>query len=318
MTDSARQLRRLLDIIPRCADDRPHRLDEIAAQVETDEPTLLRDLRALAERYDDPAGFVEGVQIYLDAEEVQVHTDHFLRPMRLTTGELGALELGLALLHANRPPDEHPGIERARRQLGALRTTLSSEGAAEELHASLRQGADPLLLARLRQAIGETRRVTICYQSSGSLTATPRTVSPCGLLHVRGRWYLAAMAETDSFRVYRVDRIGDVVVEEERFAPPADLALEDFVREGRAFLGDPSAMMRVRYSARIAPWILERETGTVAEDGSVVVEHPLADLEWAVTHVLQYGPDALVLEPESVREAIRDRLRGMVTWEKGA
>lgn len=313
MTDSARQLRRLLEIIPRCADDRPHRLADVASETGTDERTLLRDLRALAERYDDPAGFVEGVQIYLDGEEVQVRTDHFLRPMRLTAAELGALDLGLAMLQASRPPDEHAGIERARRQLASARTTVAPGDTSGELHASLEHGTDPVLLSRLRKAITGRRRVTICYQSSGSLTATPRKVAPCGLLHVRGRWYLAALAEGDSLRVYRVDRIGDVTVEEDRFEPPPDLALEDFVREGRVFLGDPTAVMRVRYSARIAPWILERESGVVAEDGSVVVEHPLADLEWAVSHVLQYGPEAEVLEPEPVREAIRERLQALLS-----
>lgn len=312
MTDSARQLRRLLELLPRCAGDRPHRLADVASETGTDERTLLRDLRALAERYDDPAGFVEGVQIYLDGEEVQVRTDHFLRPMRLTPAELAALDLGLAMLQPGRPPDEHAGIERARGHLHSIRTTVVPEETSRELQASLEHAADPVLLSRLRKAIAGHRRVTICYQSSGSLTATPRTVAPCGLLHVRGRWYLAALAEGDSPRVYRVDRIGGVEVEEERFEPPPDLALEDFVREGRVFLGDPPATMRVRYSARIAPWILERETGSVAKDGSVVVEHPLADPEWAVSHVLQYGPEAEVLEPESVRQAIRERLRAMV------
>ncbi len=312
MTDSARQLRRLLEILPRCADDGPHRLADVASETGTDERTLLRDLRALAERYDDPAGFVEGVQIYLDGEEVQVRTDHFLRPMRLTPAELAALDLGLAMLQPGRPPDEHAGIERARRHLHSVRTTVVPEEISRELQASLDHTADPVILSRVRKAITGHRRVTICYQSSGSLTATPRKVAPCGLLHVRGRWYLVALAEGGSPRVYRVDRIEGVEVEEERFEPPPDLALEDFVREGRVFLGDPTAMMRVRYSARIAPWILERETGSVAEDGSVVVEHPLADPEWAVSHVLQYGPEAEVLEPESVRQAIRERLRAMV------
>jgi predicted DNA-binding transcriptional regulator YafY len=34
--------------------------------------------------------------------------------------------------------------------------------------------------------------------------------------------------------------------------------------------------------------------------------------EWAVRHVLRYGPDAEVLAPESLREAIADALRKMI------
>ena len=34
------------------------------------------------------------------------------------------------------------------------------------------------------------------------------------------------------------------------------------------------------------------------------MEHPVADDSWAVRHVLQYGPDAEVLAPESLREVV--------------
>jgi predicted DNA-binding transcriptional regulator YafY len=39
-----------------------------------------------------------------------------------------------------------------------------------------------------------------------------------------------------------------------------------------------------------------------------VIDHPLADTDWAVRHVLQYGPDVTVLEPAAVREEVVRRL----------
>ena len=68
----------------------------------------------------------------------------------------------------------------------------------------------------------------------------------------------------------------------------------------------------MRYSPKIARWIQEREQGTTDADGSFVVEHALADLDWAVRHVLQYGPEAEVLEPEEARVAVRKRLEAML------
>jgi predicted DNA-binding transcriptional regulator YafY len=70
--------------------------------------------------------------------------------------------------------------------------------------------------------------------------------------------------------------------------------------------------MRLRYSPRIARWIAEREGKSLAEDGSLTLEHPLADRDWAVRHVLQYGPDVTVLEPAAVREAVVRRLEGII------
>ena len=64
--------------------------------------------------------------------------------------------------------------------------------------------------------------------------------------------------------------------------------------------------MPVRYGPRIARWLLERGAGEADDDGSVVVTHEVADPRWLVRHVLQYGPDAEVLEREEVRGLVRE------------
>ena len=87
--------------------------------------------------------------------------------------------------------------------------------------------------------------------------------------------------------------------------------MEEIVGQGRAFQSDGAGTLTLRYSARIARWIAEREGKPLAEDGTLTVEHPLADTDWAVRHVLQYGPDVEVLAPTSVREAVVARLRSM-------
>jgi predicted DNA-binding transcriptional regulator YafY len=69
--------------------------------------------------------------------------------------------------------------------------------------------------------------------------------------------------------------------------------------------------MKVRYSAKIARWIAERERVPLDTDGSLTMEHPLADHDWAVRHVLQYGAEAEALEPQSLRDDIVRRLRGI-------
>ncbi len=66
--------------------------------------------------------------------------------------------------------------------------------------------------------------------------------------------------------------------------------------------------MTVRYSPRIARWVAEREGKPLDEDGSLTLEHPVADDSWAVRHVLQYGPDAELLEPAELREKVREGL----------
>jgi predicted DNA-binding transcriptional regulator YafY len=60
----------------------------------------------------------------------------------------------------------------------------------------------------------------------------------------------------------------------------------------------------VRYSPKIAAWIREKGACEDLEDGSVAVRFPVVDPGWVVRHVLQYGAEAEVLEPASVREMV--------------
>jgi predicted DNA-binding transcriptional regulator YafY len=60
----------------------------------------------------------------------------------------------------------------------------------------------------------------------------------------------------------------------------------------------------VRYSARVAPWVLEHGEAEVQDDGSVVVRLRVADSRWLVRHVLHFAGEAVVLEPEEMREAV--------------
>ena len=125
-------------------------------------------------------------------------------------------------------------------------------------------------------------------------------------------WYAVAQCESsEGIRIFRLDRVEQVEQLDARYESPREFSVEAIVRDGRAFQAAGADTLRVRYSPRIARWIAEREGKQVADDGSLTMEHPLADLDWAVRHVLQYGPEAEVLEPVEVRDAIRQRLEAI-------
>jgi len=42
------------------------------------------------------------------------------------------------------------------------------------------------------------------------------------------------------------------------------------------------------------------------------MDHPLLDVQWGVRHVLQYGPDAEVLDPAEVKDELVRRITGLV------
>ena len=177
--------------------------------------------------------------------------------------------------------------------------------------AALGPAGDPEHLRRLREANRARRRVRLTYRKAAAEAASVRVLCPYDIVFTSGMWYVVANCGDEGLRFFRLDRVEAVELLEERYERPKDFSLEAVMREGKAFQAAAVGVLRVRYSSRIARWIAEREGKTVEADGSLVLEHPLADADWAVRHVLQYGADAEVLAPAEVREEIVRRLAGL-------
>ena len=312
-TDAAAQLKRLLAIVPRIADGEEHSIASIAEMLGVSAKTVANDLVSVGERYDTPGGFIEGLQVFIEAQKVSVRTGHFLRPMRLTVAELHALDLGLAMIRAERPAEEWATIEKARERIRAVAAKLPNDSTPEAPYAAGATQANPHL-PTVRDALAKRRKLRISYRRGDATAASTRVVCPYRLILAGPGWYLVAHCEhSKGVRVFRVDRIEEAQPLGEKYVAPPPAALATAFDSGPVFASaDAPITLRVRYSARIARWIAEREQGSTEEDGSYVVEYPLADVDWAVRHVLQYGAEAEILAPAEVRHAIRARLESML------
>lgn len=313
MSQAADQLRRLLAFLPQIGDGSEHRIADVARRVNVEPEAILRDLRDVSERWSDPPGWVEKIQFYIDADHISMGpSPHFRRPMRLSTNEWRAIELGLALMRAERAPDDRPVVEGT---LEKVRELISQEPEGESpLGATLGAEQHAAAISTLREAIRECRRVEITYQKGGSEAADLRTICPFSFAVEQGVWYLVAHCDrSEAIRIFRLDRVQDLRVLNERFERAEGVNVDDLLREKRAFVGSPPEKLRVRYSPKVARWISERVQRSTNPDGSLEIEYPMADVSWAVRHVLQYGPEAEVIAPEEVRAAVIARLRELVS-----
>lgn len=312
MSDSAvAQLRRILSVIPEIADGREHYIDDIAGNAGIPVHMLLSDLKSLADRHGVPGGFIEGMQVYIGPRTIEVTSDHFLRPMGLTVEELCALEIGLAILRSERPPDETAAIERARERLRKVIAKIP-DGFNESpmRHAELAPTEGLPFLDELRKALRDHRKARITYRRSGADQPTTRVVRLYAIIPASGMWYAIAYCESsEGLRVFRMDRVEESSVLPDRYEIPGDFSVHETLQEGRGLRNElPSSGIRVRYSASVARWVAEREGVEPDADGSLTIEHPLADEEWGIRHVLQYGEHAEVVEPRSLRDKIGQRL----------
>jgi proteasome accessory factor C len=313
---AATQLKRLLTLIPRLADNEEHPIADVATIVGVTPEQLIDDLQALVERFDAPGGFVDGVQIYQDGKNVSVVTQHFLRPMRLTMSELCALELGLAIVRSERAPEDAGPADRALERLRGVITQIPGDDKFIGIREASLSGAPGVRehLDVLKQAVREHRKVRLLYKKGGGTAAESRTICPYTLVHTSGMWYVVAHCErAKALRVFRLDRVLNAEAEVTIYEVPKDFSVDRVMAQAKAFIKDqPLETLRVRYSPRIAKWIAEREGKALSADGSLEIEHPLADRAWAVRHVLQYGPEAEVLAPAEVRAAVQAALERMI------
>jgi proteasome accessory factor C len=147
--------------------------------------------------------------------------------MRLTASELGALELGLAMLRAERPPDERKAINGALDRLRAAMVHIPSDAVATgQREAALPEPGDTTTLAAVQHAMAARRKVAIRYRGGSKETATDRTVHPYALVVASGNWYLLGYCESSSaIRSFRLDRIEHIDQNEEAYEIPATFSL---------------------------------------------------------------------------------------------
>ncbi|HEX7353687.1 MAG TPA: WYL domain-containing protein [Mycobacteriales bacterium] len=167
--------------------------------------------------------------------------------------------------------------------------------------------ADPAF-APLTEAVRTRRVVTFPYRRPGAEEAV-RRVEPWGVVSRRRNWYVVGRdQDRGAERVFRLSRItGPVRLEGEvgAYAIPADVDLRAAVSE--AAPAEPTATARIRLADGAGTRL--RRRGTMAGD---VLELPYADDERLAEELLGYGPAAVVLEPESLRDEVVRRLRAVL------
>ncbi len=316
------QLERLLHVLPAASRAEGAQLADLAEALGTTEPRILEDLEEVTARvYYHPGGWPDDVSILVESERVRVvRTGGLDRPVRLSSKETLCLALALrgavASAHLSDGDQREALLERAEQHLG--QGTWSEEEAPGGLVAPERAPDPEGIRETLLSAARERRPCGIMYAKPGAPDADVRVIHPYVSVYGEGLWYTVAWcAVKEEVRVFRMDRILEAAEGDGRFEVPEDFQAEDYVDGGRVYHAGVETAARVRYSARIARWVREKaqlDTSSLEEepDGSVVLDHRVADPQWVVGHALEYGPDAEIVEPEEARAMVREVMAGLM------
>jgi proteasome accessory factor C len=302
---ASERLRRLLVIVPYLVQHPGTEVAELGRLFGVDEGELLEDLGRLFLSGLPPYG--PGDLIGVDIEDGRVWiemADYFSRPLRLTRPEALALYLRGTALAATPGLAESSALASAVAKLGdALGPETLGELAG---HVEAAAGGRPVeALDAIRAAVGRHERLRIEYYAQSSAETTEREIDAEEVFLAMGQWYVVAWDHrSGQERLFRADRIRSAEPTGERFEPRG---LEG---AGRPLYTPSERDVDVRL--RLGPdarWVAEYyaiDESRELDDGRLEVSLPATRLEWIARLVLRLGEDAEVVEPEVLKDRLRE------------
>lgn len=292
------------------------RAEDLAASFETSTRTIYRDIQALSEA---------GVPIVgATGLGYSLMEGYFLPPVSFTVEEAVALLIGTDFVEqkfdtnygtkaqSSREKIEAILPESIRRETSRVRSTIRLLATGE----AQMSGQEKEHIEVLHRAILEERKVRFHYSKN---TPEPdgnrhsvRSVAPYGLVLVNGSWALIAQCDLrQGLRHFRLSRMNGLTVLDDRFTFPPDFDLQAYEPTD-----DRHVLVRIHVHPNIADKVKESNSYYMdsfedQEDGLYVtfrVRQPQELLHW----VLGWGADVVVLEPESLRDRVRDEAEKML------
>jgi proteasome accessory factor C len=234
--------------------------------------------------------------------EPEPYGDSFARPARLLPVEAKALVAAIDLIGEHIPEGSLTSVREK------VVAALGEDPVHEGLQIAAPGGDDAEIAAVVSNAIAQRRLLSFEYYKENEDEFSTRTVEPYALINGREGWYVATFDPSrDDVRHFRLDRFKSATVTDEEFEPRSDVDPAADV-DGWPRTGEVPASRRARVwiSPERARWAREERTVTAElEDGAVVVERGFASMRYLVRDVLKEAGDAVVLEPEDARAAVR-------------
>ncbi len=236
------------------------------------------------------------------AVDPEPYGDSFARPARLLPVEAKALIAAIDLIGEHIPEGSLASVR------DKVVAALGEDPVHEGLQVARPGGDDSEIAGEVSRAIAKRRLLSFEYYKENEDEFSTRMVEPYALINGREGWYVASFDPArDSVRHFRLDRIKSATVSDQTFEPRADVDPAADV-DGWPRTGEVPASRRARVwiSPQRARWAREeRRVVGELEDGSVIVERGFAGMRYLVRDVLKEAGDAVVLEPEDAREAVR-------------
>jgi predicted DNA-binding transcriptional regulator YafY len=170
-------------------------------------------------------------------------------------------------------------------------------------------------LETLRSALRETRRIRLVYEAVGRAEPTCREFDPYTLVYRWGHWYAAGFCHLRSaMRLLRVDRIREINILGEGFTIPISYDSHKFLET--ELQPQPAVLAHLRFAPQAAGFVRDASIGwsniTEQPDGSLEATLPAADLQFAASMAISFGPLVTILDPPELISLVLDWAQAII------
>jgi predicted DNA-binding transcriptional regulator YafY len=158
------------------------------------------------------------------------------------------------------------------------------------------------------------KRLLICYRGRGKDRLSEREVSPQRLVHYRDNWYLDAWCHvSDALRTFAVERVEKACKIDASATAISEQTLDDYLSSAFGIFSGPAKhIAMLRFTPERARWVAEEEwhpeqSARWLEDGSYELRIPYGNPTELIMDILKYGADVEVIDPASLRSAVKQR-----------
>lgn len=243
----------------------------------------------------------------------------FMYPLNFTEQESLVFSLLPSVLDKDKLP---PGFETAYDKVMATHHKEKSKqnSLIENITDIIQMGTpayrkeSPNFLQPIIQAILEHKTIDTVYLTQSRDATTERKIDPYYLIPRDQRFYLIGYCHLkQAIRTFRISRFQSVEITHLTY-DKGDFSVKQYLKNTWSIdRGDKNVTFKVRFSPDVARYIKEEELFVHPrmkdqKDGSLLFEVTVNNEREFIRWVLQYGPDAEIVEPKSVRESLKQRL----------
>jgi predicted DNA-binding transcriptional regulator YafY len=314
---------RLLFMMERINSGRRPSVEWFVEKCECSERTILADIQFLKENMRMAIEYDRFNGGYINSDPKRT-----LPPIELTEGELFALALGKEMLTEYSGTAFEPILEAAIQKI-MDRLPDRAKISVADLSGAVRFKPPGMVALDSRKswfdfnrACEESKIVQVTYFSAHSGQLTIREIEPHRMVESRGAWYVIAWCRSrNDLRQFALHRIREYKLTADTFEKRENVDVDKYLEE--VFLlehGDAVQRYVIKFDPVAARYVRERRwhpSQEIAEhdDGSCTLSFNAARTDEVKRWVLVFGSGAEVLEPQTLRDILRDEFeRGLEVY----